>query len=44
LVLKMLIGHYIRSGYFFSQNRQIWVSIDPYFSADFKKLNFFPSK
>jgi hypothetical protein len=24
---------------FFSQNRPIWVSKDPYFYADFKKLN-----
>jgi hypothetical protein len=35
----MLSGHYIRSGNLFSQNRPIWVSIDLYFYAHFKKLN-----
>jgi hypothetical protein len=39
-VLKNLRVHYtykVRN--FFSQNRPIWVSKDPYFYANFKKLN-----
>jgi hypothetical protein len=39
LILKILRVHNIRSEIFLSQNRPIWVSKDPYFYADFKKLN-----